>query len=100
MEASVVGLPDDKYGEVVACFLRQKEGCDRPSSKSVADWVQGALGRHKTPKYVYWIGGAGVGKEFPTTGSGKHQKHILRDIGTKLLLGDAANHTDAVKARL
>lgn len=84
-EASVVGLPDEKYGEVVACFLRQVTTAPRPHSSEVSDWVRAALGRHKAPKHVLWIGDPGVGEDFPKTGSGKHQKHLLRDIGKRLI---------------
>lgn len=99
-EASVVGLPDEKYGEVVACFLRQNEACIRPDNAGIAIWVQKTLGRHKAPKYVYWIGDAGVGQDFPKTGSGKHQKHILRDIGTRLLQSAALEQAEPLRARL
>lgn len=84
-EASVVGLPDDKYGEVVACFLRLEEGQGKPSTAEVADFVSEVVGRHKAPKHVFWIGDEGVGDDYPKTGSGKHQKHILRAIGQELL---------------
>ena len=93
-EASVVGLPDEKYGEVVACFLRHNATTSRPSSLEVSDWVRAALGRHKAPKYVLWIGDSGVGDDFPKTGSGKHQKQILRDIGQRLI------KPELLKARL
>jgi acyl-coenzyme A synthetase/AMP-(fatty) acid ligase len=100
VEASVVGLPDDKYGEVVACFLRQKKACGRPDDAGIASWVQQTLGRHKAPKHVYWIGDIGVGQDFPKTGSGKHQKHILRDIGTRLMRRNAMDKADLPRARL
>lgn len=100
VEASVVGLPDEKYGEVVACFLRQEETYARPDNADISGWVQQTLGRHKAPKHVYWIGDAGVGQDFPKTGSGKHQKHILRDIGTRLLGYAAKGKTGVVRARL
>jgi mevalonyl-CoA ligase len=93
-EASVVGLKDDKYGEVVACFLRASEHSVRPDSEALRAWVREKLGRHKAPKHVFWIGDLGVGNDFPKTGSGKHQKHILRDIGNMLV------KTGSVKAKL
>jgi acyl-CoA synthetase (AMP-forming)/AMP-acid ligase II len=84
-EASVVGLRDDRYGEVVSCFLRFSEHCSRPEDEELRRWVRQALARHKAPKYVFWIGNEGVGNDFPKTGSGKHQKHLLRDIGNALV---------------
>ena len=84
-EASVVGLHDERYGEAVSCFLRCAERTQRPEAEEVRTWVREALGRHKAPKYVFWIGDSGVGNDFPKTGSGKHQKHILRDTGNVLV---------------
>lgn len=84
-ETSVVGLPDERYGEVVACFIRQRANSPRPTSQEVAAWVNQTLGRHKAPRHVFWIGDEGVGLDFPKTGSGKHQKHILRALGKELI---------------
>ena len=57
-------------------------------------WVGEKLGRHKTPVHIFWVGDADVGQDFPKTGSGKHQKHIMRDIANQLV------HRKPVKARL
>lgn len=100
MEASVVGLPDEKYGEVVSCFLRQAAQSRRPSSKEVVDWVRQTLGRHKAPKHTFWIGDAGVGANFPMTASGKYQKHILRRIGAKLIQNEENRGAKHVRAKL
>lgn len=84
-EASVVGIKDERYGEVVGCFLKGVDGSPRISDLEVKQWVGQQMGRHKTPQHIFWIGDTGVGDDFPKTGSGKHQKHILRDIGNKLV---------------
>lgn len=93
-EASVVGIKDERYGEVVGCFLKAAEGIPRLAQQDVKQWVSEKLGRHKSPQYVFWIGDAGVGDDFPKTGSGKHQKHLMRDIGNRLVQGGV------VKAKL
>lgn len=80
-----MGHPDERYGEVVACFLRHNAAVPRPSSAQVSDWVKETLGRHKAPKHVLWIGDPGVGEDFPKTGSGKHQKHLLRGIAQRII---------------
>lgn len=100
VEVSVVGVPDDKYGEAVACFVRQAEKSARLSAAHVADWVHQTLGRHKAPNHVFWIGDAAVGEDFPKTGSGKHQKHILRAMGARLLRQNKDSNESAVRARL
>lgn len=43
------------------------------------------LGRIKAPQHIFWLGEAGVGSELPRTGSGKHRKNLVRDVGNALL---------------
>lgn len=84
-DGSVVGLKDEKFGEVVASFLQKSAGCSKPSDEELRMFVGEKLGRHKVPQYVFWIGDPGVGDAFPKTGSGKHQKHIMQKIGNRLV---------------
>lgn len=84
-EASVVGIKDERYGEVVGCFLKVSGQSQKPSSPELRQFVGERLGRHKAPKHIFWLGDKGVGEDFPKTGSGKHQKHMMRDIGNRLV---------------
>ncbi|KAL8830207.1 MAG: hypothetical protein Q9170_005833 [Blastenia crenularia] len=70
-DVSVVGLPDETYGEVVAAFIIQaaKAGL---SADEEAD-------EQKVPKYVFWV------DDYPKTASGKIQKFKLREDGIRLL---------------
>ncbi|KAI1103237.1 acetyl-CoA synthetase-like protein [Jackrogersella minutella] len=89
-EASVVGVPDERYGEVVGAFVavhggvrtaneRIGDGRKKVLSKDeVRDWVKTHLSGHLAPKYVFWM------DEFPKTASGKIQKYKLRDIAKVL----------------
>ena len=70
---------------MVGAFLRQSADGKRPELDDVRAWVRQAMGSHKAPSYLFWIGDPGVGEDYPKTGSGKHQKHILRAISEKLL---------------
>lgn len=81
-----MGIKDYKYGEVVGAFLRFSEqaGTTRPDLQEVKKWTQKTLGSHKAPVYVFWIGEDGF-NDFPKTGSGKYQKHILKDIGDRVV---------------
>ncbi|OCT45932.1 putative acyl-CoA synthetase YngI [Cladophialophora carrionii] len=123
-EASVVAIRDPKYGEVVSAFLRgqPQAGCltpnvnpslnlphdprtdkrlNRPSWSEINHFVRQSLGSHKAPKYVFWIGDEGVGNDFPKTGSGKIMKHVLRDVGERLVKQGRGGQDEArVKARL
>ena len=80
-EVSVVGLPDEKYGEVVAAFVipRKKAGEERIGIDEVRSWVREKLSHHLVPKYVFYV------DEYPKTASGKIQKFKLRDDGKRLL---------------
>ncbi len=80
-DVAVVGIPDDRWGEVVADFVRPAEG-------AVLDEVvlrahcRDRLAPYKTPQH--WV----ELSEFPLTASGKVQKFRLRDgfrsSGTKI----------------
>ncbi|KAH6962481.1 hypothetical protein BKA56DRAFT_498316 [Ilyonectria sp. MPI-CAGE-AT-0026] len=95
-EACVVGLADEKYGEVVSCFL--KGSGDQPNTLSdgeVRSWVGQVLGRVKSPRHIFWLGHGSVQGDLPKTGSGKYQKHLIRKIGNAILKRGAG-----VRARL
>jgi acyl-coenzyme A synthetase/AMP-(fatty) acid ligase len=82
-----VGIKDVKYGEVVGCFLRQEEGTQRSTTETIRRWVRATL---KSPRHVFWLSNPGIGSDFPKTASGKHEKHILRDIGNLIVGPDTA----------
>lgn len=95
VEASVVGISDARYGEVVGAFLRLSPSQKtRISDDAVRRWVLKKLARQKAPQYVLWVGDGGHIPEFPKTGSGKYQKVHLREIGNRLV------SQQSVKARL
>ena len=77
-EVAVVGLPDPKWGEIVACFFRS-EGNQEVDHKILHRHCRVHLSPIKTP--VLWC----RVEEFPLTGSGKIRKFALRD---KYLVGD------------
>jgi long-chain acyl-CoA synthetase len=86
-QASVVGIQEPKYGEVVGVFLQQRSKVPRPSNEELREFVRQTLGRHKVPVHIFWLE---VGEAFPQTGSGKIKKHILREHGAKLVLSSNA----------
>ncbi|KAL1614066.1 hypothetical protein SLS54_010062 [Diplodia seriata] len=80
-EVSVVGLPDERYGEAVAAFIviTPHEGNMRAadvSPKYVRDWVREKLSHHLVPKYVFLRT-----EPLPKTPSGKIMKYRLREEG-------------------
>ncbi|RDW62109.1 hypothetical protein BP6252_11542 [Coleophoma cylindrospora] len=99
-EASVVGLPDEKYGECVAAFIvvhrgvlvgKDDAGNGLPAetinssgskcltAKEAKEWVRNRLSSHLVPKYVFWV------EDYPKTASGKIQKFKLKEEGMRLL---------------
>ncbi|KAL2114908.1 hypothetical protein VTJ04DRAFT_10571 [Mycothermus thermophilus] len=87
-QAIVVGLKDKHYGEVVGAFLQLDSAHgreQRPSDEEVREWVRKALGRHKAPTHVFWLGMDGVPATVPLTGSGKVRKFEMAQLGNRIL---------------
>lgn len=72
-EAAVVGVPDEKWGEQVACFIRPSDEGHAFTSADLKAFVRERLSPQKTP--AYWI----VVSDWPLTGSGKIQKFKLME---------------------
>ncbi len=72
-EAAVVGAPDEKWGEQVACFMKLCDGAPRPSPADLKGFIRDRLSPQKTPAFWIWV------DDWPLTGSGKIQKFKLRD---------------------
>ncbi|CAG8082522.1 unnamed protein product [Penicillium salamii] len=83
--ASVIGIPDPKYGEVVGAFIAVAAGAARPTDDELRVWTRETLGRHKAPQHVFVFGEEGASSEVPVTGSGKVRKVDLRDMATAVL---------------
>jgi acyl-CoA synthetase (AMP-forming)/AMP-acid ligase II len=78
-QACVFGIPDDRYGEVVAAV--------RPEDEKIREWVRGTLSRYKVPVRIWWLGDVekGCPVEWPKTANGKLRKKDIREIGTSEL---------------
>ncbi|MEL6878373.1 MAG: AMP-binding protein [Pseudomonadota bacterium] len=72
-EVAVAGVPDEKWGEIVACFMRLAEGAARPDEGELRGFIRERLSPQKTPAHWVWV------NEFPLTGSGKVQKFALSE---------------------
>ncbi len=74
----VVGIPDEKYGEIVGAFVKLKAGKDLCQS-DVQEFCRGQIARFKIPKHVFFV------DDFPKTASGKIQKYKLREMAEELI---------------
>lgn len=102
--ASVVGLPDHVYGEVVAAFIIRNDtdgdickvqltGPDTEglgvhelvsstlvtTADDIRAWVRKHLSRHLVPKHIIWL------DRLPLTASGKVEKFKLKALGAQWL---------------
>jgi fatty-acyl-CoA synthase len=82
-EVAVVGLPDERWGEVVAAFIRPSDPATVPTVAELRAHLRAELSPQKTPTLWYTVDG------YPLTGSGKIQKFALREAWER---GDHAGH--------
>ncbi|MDR2402860.1 MAG: AMP-binding protein [Spirochaetaceae bacterium] len=75
-DVQVVGIASEKYGEEVGAFIILHEGA-QINEEDIRDYCRSRISRFKIPKYVFFV------NSFPLTASGKIQKYLLREIGTK-----------------
>jgi fatty-acyl-CoA synthase len=75
MEVAVVGVPDDKWGEVPKAFVTLKPGSSVTEPELIA-FCRKQLAAFKCPKAV-------VFGDLPKTATGKIQKFVLRDAEWK-----------------
>jgi fatty-acyl-CoA synthase len=90
LDAQVVGVPDDKYGEELCAWIRMRAGAEPLTADSVREFATGRLARYKIPRYVQIV------EEFPMTVTGKVRKVEMRARSVELLgLAAAARTTHA-----
>lgn len=71
-DVSVVGVPDPKYIEELAAWIRLKPG-QTACEADIRTYCQANLAHYKVPKYVRFV------TEFPQTVTGKIQKFKIRE---------------------
>ncbi len=81
VDAQVVGVRDEKYGEELMAWIRVVDGAQSPTAESLRVFFAGRIAHQKIPRYVRVIG------EFPMTVTGKVRKVELRTRGEELLGG-------------
>jgi fatty-acyl-CoA synthase len=71
-QVSVVGVPDEKYGEELCAWIKLKTG-QTVSADAIREFCRANLAHFKVPKYVKFV------EVFPQTVTGKIQKFKIRD---------------------
>jgi fatty-acyl-CoA synthase len=80
-QVAVLGVPDEKWGEVVATVLLAKDPEHAPTPEELYSYAAARLASQKVPELWFFV------NAYPLTPSGKIQKPVLRDwIVTKRLL--------------
>ncbi len=71
-DVAVIGVPDERYGEVCAAYVRLAEGASL-SHDELRERMTGRVARYKVPAHLRTL------EELPLTPSGKVQKFKLRE---------------------
>ncbi|MEZ5689450.1 MAG: AMP-binding protein [Caenibius sp.] len=73
-QVAVIGLPDEKWGEVVAAVISASNPDDIPSSEELVKYCKERMSSQKVPSCWFFI------ENWPLTPSGKIQKHVLSEM--------------------
>ncbi|MBE7636148.1 AMP-binding protein [Sneathiella sp. P13V-1] len=77
-EVQIFGVPSDKFGEEVACWIVPVAGAEI-TEEEIKDFCKGQIAHYKIPRYVR------SKSELPMTVTGKPQKFVMRDEMVKEL---------------
>ncbi|WP_404332690.1 AMP-binding protein [Mesobacillus maritimus] len=72
LDAQVVGVPDEKYGEEAIAWIILKDGMTA-TAEEIQEYFKGKISRHKIPRKIFFT------DAYPMTASGKIQKFKLRE---------------------
>lgn len=73
VDAQVIGVPDERYGEELCAWIRMREGTPALTADALRDFATGQLAHYKIPRYVTIV------EEFPMTVTGKVRKVEMRE---------------------
>src|SRR3954470_5761248 len=72
-DVQVIGVPDERYGEELAAWVKLREGAEPLDAEQVREFCSGRLAHYKIPRYVMLV------DEFPMTVTGKIRKIQMRE---------------------
>jgi fatty-acyl-CoA synthase len=73
VDAQVIGVPDERYGEELMAWVRLREGAAPLTAEAVREFCAGRLAHYKVPRYVKVV------EAFPMTVTGKVRKVEMRE---------------------
>jgi fatty-acyl-CoA synthase len=79
LDAQVIGVPDERYGEELMAWVRMRAGASPLTAESLREFCTGKLAHYKIPRYVHIV------DEFPMTVTGKIRKVEMRQQAVSLL---------------
>jgi acyl-CoA synthetase (AMP-forming)/AMP-acid ligase II len=79
-QVAVVGVPDDRLGEIGMAFVVLRPDAAATDDELVT-WARNEMANYKAPRYVQLV------DELPLNATGKVLKYQLREQGTKLVTG-------------
>jgi fatty-acyl-CoA synthase len=83
-DVSVVGVPDERYGEELMAWVILRPGAATLTAEEVRDFCSGRLAHYKVPRYVHVV------DAFPMTVTGKVRKVEMREAAVGILGGGAS----------
>jgi acyl-CoA synthetase (AMP-forming)/AMP-acid ligase II len=72
-QVAVVGVPDQRLGEVGVAFVVPRTGVEVPAAEDVISWAREQMANYKVPRAVHFV------EQLPLNASGKVLKFELRD---------------------
>lgn len=73
VQVSVIGVPDEKYGEIVAAVVIPSDSATPPRPEVLTAYCKELMARYKAPAQWFMV------EAFPVTASGKVQKFVLAE---------------------
>jgi fatty-acyl-CoA synthase len=79
VDAQVIGVPDERYGEELMAWVRLRPGAEPLTAEALKEFCGGRLAHYKVPRYVKVV------EEFPMTVTGKIRKVEMREVSVEEL---------------
>jgi fatty-acyl-CoA synthase len=79
VDAQVIGVPDERYGEELMAWVRLRPGAEPLTAEGLREFCAGKLAHYKVPRYIKIV------DDFPMTVTGKIRKVEMRTVSVEEL---------------